>query len=60
MDRDEIVCPCVSLSRGEIVDAIKSYGLKTVEEVGKATTAGTICGACIPDIEEILKEVNGE
>ena len=32
--------------------------LKTVEEVGDATTAGTSCGQCQDDIQEILNEVN--
>lgn len=59
MNRDEIVCPCISLTRGEIMDAIKEQGLHTVEEVGRATQAGAVCGACVPDIEEILREVNG-
>ena len=59
MNRDEIVCPCISLTRGEIMDAIKEQGLHTVEEVSRATQAGTVCGACVPDIEEILREVNG-
>jgi NAD(P)H-nitrite reductase large subunit len=34
--------------------------LKTVEEVHDKTTAGTVCGGCIPDIEEILAERNTE
>lgn len=44
--------------KSEIVQAIKEKGLKSVEEVGEATGAGTICGGCIPDIEDILKEIN--
>ncbi len=44
--------------KSEIVKAIKEKGLKTVEEVQDATEAGTVCGGCIPDIEDILSEIN--
>jgi NAD(P)H-nitrite reductase large subunit len=30
-----------------------------VEEVQTETTAGTVCGGCVDDIEDILKEING-
>ncbi|MDD4148857.1 MAG: (2Fe-2S)-binding protein [Bacteroidales bacterium] len=33
---------------------------KTVEEVGEATDAGTVCGGCQDDIQEILDEINGK
>jgi len=59
VDRNETICHCMGVSRGEIMDAIKEQGLKTVEEVGDATGAGTGCGGCQPDIEEILSEING-
>lgn len=59
MDRNEIICNCMQVTRGEIIDAIKEKGLQTVMEVGDETEAGTACGSCIEDIEKILKEVNG-
>ena len=46
--------------KSEIVEAIKSKGLKTVEEVGEATDAGTGCGGCQDDIQEILDQVNSK
>lgn len=49
----------MGITRGEIEDAIKAKGLKTVEEVGEETTAGTGCGGCQPLIQEILDEING-
>ena len=58
MSDDEIICNCNDISRGEIIKAIKEKGLKTVDEVGDATSAGTICGACQDDIQEILDETN--
>ncbi len=59
MDRNEIICNCMQVTRGEIIDAIKDKGLQTVMEVGDETEAGTACGSCVEDIEKILKEVNG-
>lgn len=44
--------------KSEIEKAIKEKNLKTVEEVQEETEAGTVCGSCIPDIEEILDELN--
>lgn len=52
------ICHCNGIMKSEIVQVIKEKGLKSVEEVGEATGAGTICGGCIPDIEDILKEIN--
>lgn len=59
MDRNEIICNCMGVSRGDIEDAIRTKGLKTAEEVSNATDAGTGCGGCVGLIEEILKEING-
>ena len=59
MDREEIICNCMDITRGTIIDAIKNNNLKTVDEVGDATEAGTVCGSCQDDIEEILKTING-
>lgn len=58
MSDEEIICHCNEITRGEIIKAIKADGLKTVEEVGEATSAGTICGGCQDDIQSILDEVN--
>jgi NAD(P)H-nitrite reductase large subunit len=53
------ICNCNNIMKSEIVKAIKEQGLTTVEEVQEATTAGTVCGSCVSDIEDILSEVNG-
>ncbi|MBQ7843581.1 MAG: (2Fe-2S)-binding protein, partial [Odoribacter sp.] len=41
-------------------NAIREKGLKTVEEVGEVTNAGTGCGGCQEQIQEILDEINGK
>ena len=55
----EIICHCFEVSREEIENAIREKGLKTVEEVGEATNAGT-GGGCQEQIQEILDEINGK
>ena len=52
------ICHCSGVMKSEIVKAIKEKHLQTVEDVQEATEAGTTCGGCIPDIEEILDEIN--
>ena len=57
MGNDVVICNCNEIYKSEIVKAIKEKGLKTVEEVGEATTAGTVCGQCQDDIQDILDEL---
>ena len=52
----ETICQCMDVDRETIVKAIKEKKLTTVEEVQDATAAGTGCGSCVSDIEEILAE----
>jgi NAD(P)H-nitrite reductase large subunit len=53
-DPSATVCTCMSVSRREIVGAIGSLGLKTVEQVGEHTQAGTGCGTCRGEIRSLL------
>ena len=54
MTDDELVCGCNGVSKGTIVDAIKTNGLTTVDEVGGCTNAGRSCGRCKSLISDIL------
>ena len=55
MDREETICTCMQITRGEIIDSVKN-GSTTIEAVGD-TEAGTACEACHDDIQEILDEM---
>ncbi len=57
MENDDIVCNCMQITKGEIIEAIKAGKLTTVDEIGEANEAGTVCGSCHDDIEEIIKEI---
>lgn len=59
MEDDPIICPCMDLSRNDIIAGIKKYGCKTIDDVTDAIEAGAVCGACVDDIQEILDEMNG-
>lgn len=59
MDDDTLVCTCNEVNRGEILKAIREKGLKTVDQAGDITEAGTGCGGCQDTIQEILDEFYG-
>lgn len=59
MDDDTLVCNCNEVNRGEILKAIREKGLKTVDQVGDITEAGTGCGGCQDTIQEILDAFYG-
>ena len=50
------ICVCMGVGAGAIRAAIAA-GCNSVEAVGKATTAGTNCGSCRPEIGAILSEM---
>lgn len=53
---DKTVCTCMGVTRQEIINAIKEKGCKTFEDIQRETEAGTVCGGCEGEINEILKE----
>ena len=56
-DEGPRVCACFGVSRAAIRHAAVTRRLGTVSEVGVYLRAGTNCGSCIPEIEEILRDV---
>lgn len=52
---NDMICPCFDLTRADIIDAINE-GANTVEEIGEINGAGTMCGVCLDDLEQILEE----
>lgn len=53
MDLDKIVCTCMNVTSGMIKDAVKD-GASTLEEVQAVTYAGTVCGACLEDVQRLV------
>lgn len=54
MDPDKIVCSCLGVTNGRIKEAVDS-GASTLEEVQEITEAGTICGACLEDVQHLVE-----
>jgi ferredoxin-nitrate reductase len=52
----DIVCSCNAVRRGELEKAIRTGGLRTLAQVGNVTRAGTGCGGCAADLEEMLAD----
>jgi nitrite reductase (NADH) large subunit len=59
MADDEQVCGCNGVCKGEIVKAIKTNGLFTLDEVRKTTKASSSCGSCTGLVEQILASTLG-
>ncbi len=56
MDMDTIVCPCLGLTAQDIKDAVEN-GATSFEEVQDVTEVGSICGACIDEVKELIAEL---
>lgn len=54
-DKGAIICSCMGVGLNDIQGAIRN-GCHTVKSVGEATSAGTNCGSCQPELRAILKE----
>lgn len=59
MDLNKVVCTCLNITNGMIKEAVDN-GASTFEEVQEATGAGTICGACIEDVEHLVQQFVNE
>lgn len=60
MPNDELICGCNGVTKGAIVDAIKTQGLKTLDQVSHCTNAGRSCGRCKPMVSQILAHTLGD
>lgn len=53
MNLDKVVCNCLNITNGMIKDAVDA-GATTVAEVQEETGAGTVCGACLEDVQRVV------
>lgn len=53
MNEDKIVCYCMNITTGMIKEAVEA-GAKTLEDVQAQTNAGTVCGACLDDLQRLV------
>ncbi len=50
-----IVCLCSLVDKKEIETALKK-GASSPKEIQKLTRAGTSCGRCLPEIDQIVED----
>ncbi len=53
---EKMICTCFQVTDKVILDAIKTNGLKTVEEVTNYTKAGGACGRCKGEIQKLIDQ----
>jgi assimilatory nitrate reductase catalytic subunit len=51
------VCACFGVTRDAIRHAVATHRLNSVQQIGVLLRAGTNCGSCIPELQEILRNV---
>ena len=56
-DDEMLVCACMSVTRGRIVEAVRRDALSDVDAVARATQAGTGCGTCRKTVASLLRGV---
>jgi NifU-like protein len=52
----EMVCECFDVTDLEIIEAVKTNGLETTEDVTNYLKAGGGCGKCLDRIEEVVQK----
>ena len=50
-----IICLCTSLSTRDL-ERFAKEGVTSVEEISKKTGAGTVCGACLEELRELVQK----
>ena len=53
---DAVVCSCNNIAAGTIRHAVNEEGCHTVGAIKECTTAGTVCGSCVPTLTKLLNQ----
>jgi nitrite reductase (NADH) large subunit len=53
---DAVVCSCNNIAAGAIRHAVNEQGCHTVGAIKECTTAGTVCGSCVPTLTKLLHQ----
>lgn len=54
LDNNAQICSCHNVTKGMVVDCVRSDGCKSIGELKSKTKAGTGCGGCMPLVESIF------
>jgi len=56
LTQGKTICACKQVGRKRITEAIRQQGLTSVDDISECTGAGTGCGTCVPELQQILDE----
>jgi assimilatory nitrate reductase catalytic subunit len=57
-ERGAIVCSCFEVGAKQIADALAAGRCRTVDQIGRELRAGTNCGSCRSEINQIIQSWN--
>ena len=50
------ICSCHNVTKGDVVESVRSGTCKDLNEIKACTKGGTGCGGCIPLIQSIMNK----
>ena len=56
--RSRVVCECLKVTEGQVVDAIRSGRACSLREIAACTEAGAGCNSCHADLRRLLQREN--
>jgi assimilatory nitrate reductase catalytic subunit len=59
-DDSGAICACFAVGRRAVRRAIAERGLASLAEIGAMLGAGTNCGSCLPELQQILRSARRE
>jgi assimilatory nitrate reductase catalytic subunit len=60
VDPGPLVCACMGVGENTIINAITSEECNDAISVGKLCQAGTNCGSCVGQINELIKQCRSD
>jgi assimilatory nitrate reductase catalytic subunit len=51
-----VVCSCFGIGRDTLLRAVREQGAADTGAIGRLLQAGTSCGSCLPEIEQIISD----
>lgn len=55
-----MVCFCYRVGIGRLARAIRAQNLTSPDDIRRALHAGGKCGSCLPELQELLRQIHGE
>lgn len=56
----KLVCLCNFIEEKELVAALKKGGADSTKDIQNITGAGTSCGRCLPEIDQLVEDYQKE